>query len=75
MSLPSIESAYTIHSTKTIRGFDHPDFPALRVTLEVLNATEGFLWQVIRGAGLAYSAYIVLDLEAGSLSYSTYRVC
>ncbi|GJJ09486.1 hypothetical protein Clacol_003709 [Clathrus columnatus] len=73
MSLPSIESAYTVHSTKTIRGFDHVDFPTLRVSLEVLNATEGFLWRVIRGAGLAYSAYIILDLEVGTLSFSTYR--
>ena len=74
MTLPSIESAYAIHSTVTIRGLDHPEFPALRVTMEALNATEGFLWRFIRGAGLAYGAYVSLDLEAGLLSFSTYRV-
>ncbi|KAF8592090.1 hypothetical protein K439DRAFT_1401667 [Ramaria rubella] len=73
MTLPSIESAYAIHSTNTIRGFDHPEYPTLRVTLEVLNATEGFLWRFIRGAGLAYGAEISLDVEAGLLSFSTYR--
>ncbi|KAF8527970.1 Metalloenzyme, LuxS/M16 peptidase-like protein [Hysterangium stoloniferum] len=73
MTLPSIESAYSIHSTRSIRGFDHPDYPVFRVALEVLNATEGFLWQYIRGAGLAYGAYVGLDVEAGLLSFTTYR--
>jgi Zn-dependent M16 (insulinase) family peptidase len=70
----AIESAYAIHSTSTIQGFDHPDYPVLRVALEVLNATEGFFWRFIRGAGLAYGAGASLDLEAGLLHFSTYRV-
>jgi Zn-dependent M16 (insulinase) family peptidase len=74
MTLPSIETAYAIHSTSTIQGFDHPDFPALRVAMEVLNYTEGFLWRFIRGAGLAYGAYASLDIEAGLLSFLTYKV-
>lgn len=44
MSLPTIESSYVTHTTKGIQGFDHPDYPVLRVALEVLNATESFLW-------------------------------
>ena len=72
--LPSNESAYAIHSTRAIRGFDHPDFPSLRVALAVLNAFEGFLWRSIRGAGLAYDAHISLDLEVGMLEFSTNRV-
>jgi hypothetical protein len=44
VSLPTIESSFVNHTTKAIRGFDHPEFPALRVALEVLNATESFLW-------------------------------
>lgn len=71
---PSLESAYTIHSTSSIQGFGHPEYPVLRVTLEVLNATEGFFWRFIRGAGLAYGAGASLDLEAGLLHFSTYRV-
>ncbi|KIJ45628.1 hypothetical protein M422DRAFT_46678 [Sphaerobolus stellatus SS14] len=75
LTLPSIESAYTRITTRGIQGFDHPAYPTLRVTLEVLNATEGFLWRFIRGAGLAYGAYAGLDVEAGFLTFSTYRVC
>jgi Zn-dependent M16 (insulinase) family peptidase len=74
LTLPSIESAYAIHSTSAIRGFDHAEYPALRVALEVLNATEGFFWRFIRGAGLAYGVSASLDLEAGLLHFSTYRV-
>ncbi|KAL0580364.1 hypothetical protein V5O48_001609 [Marasmius crinis-equi] len=73
MTLPTIESSYVTHSTKAIKGFDHPEYPAFRVALEVLNATESFLWRYIRGSGLAYGAYVSLDLESGLLSFSLYR--
>jgi hypothetical protein len=61
------------------------------VALEVLNATESYLWvwqaiifhlisniwpqRYIRGSGLAYGAYVYLDVESGLLSFSLYRVC
>jgi hypothetical protein len=44
MSLPTIESSYVTHTTKGIQGFDHLDYPVIRVALEVLNATESYLW-------------------------------
>jgi hypothetical protein len=44
MSLPTIESSYATHTTKGIQGFDHPEYAAVRVALEVLNATESYLW-------------------------------
>ena len=44
MSLPTVESSFVTHTTKGIQGFDHPEYPAIRVALEVLNATEGYLW-------------------------------
>ena len=44
MSLPTIESSFVHHTTKGIQGFDHPEYPAIRVALEILNATEGYLW-------------------------------
>lgn len=74
MSLPTIESSYVIHTSKGIQGFDHPQYPAFRVALEVLNATESYLWRYIRGSGLAYGAYVSLDVESGLLSFSLYRV-
>ena len=44
MSLPTIESSFVSHTTKAIRGFDHCEYPAIRVTLELLNAAESYLW-------------------------------
>lgn len=44
MKLPTIESSFVTHITKSIQGFDHPQYPALFVALEVLNATESYLW-------------------------------
>ncbi|KAF8622884.1 hypothetical protein AX15_006649 [Amanita polypyramis BW_CC] len=73
MSLPTIESSFVSHITKGIMGFQHPDYPVLRVALEVLNATESYLWRYIRGSGLAYGAYVSMDVEAGLLSFSLYR--
>jgi len=32
------------HTSRGIQGFDHPDLPALRITLNVMNATESYLW-------------------------------
>jgi hypothetical protein len=44
MELPTIESSYVMHSTTAISGFYRPEYPAIRVTMEVLNATESYLW-------------------------------
>ncbi|EAU93061.2 cytoplasmic protein [Coprinopsis cinerea okayama7 len=73
MSLPTIESAFVSHTTKSIQGFDHPEYPAVRLAAEVLNATESYLWRYIRGSGLAYGAYVSLDPETGLLTFSVYR--
>ncbi|KAF9822062.1 hypothetical protein IEO21_00056 [Rhodonia placenta] len=73
VSLPTIESSYVSHTAKGIQGFAHPEYPALRVASELLNATESFLWRYIRGSGLAYSAYVSIDLEAGLVSFGLYR--
>ncbi|KAH8988959.1 Metalloenzyme, LuxS/M16 peptidase-like protein [Lactarius akahatsu] len=66
VTLPTIESSFVNHVGKG-------DYPALRVASEVLSATESFLWRYIRGSGLAYGAYIGVDLEAGSVTFSLYR--
>jgi hypothetical protein len=44
MGMATVESAFVVITTKGICGYNHPDFPALRVTLEVLDATESYLW-------------------------------
>ncbi|KAH9944050.1 Metalloenzyme, LuxS/M16 peptidase-like protein [Epithele typhae] len=73
VSLPTIESAFVTHTTKGIQGWAHPEYPAIRVAVEVLNATESYLWRYIRGSGLAYGAHCGLDLEAGFVTFSLYR--
>lgn len=50
-------------------SWDHPDVPALTIARLVLNALEGLLWKSIRGAGLAYGASIIADVERGQLSF------
>lgn len=44
LSLPTIESSFVTHYAKGIRGYAHPEYPALRVATEILNATESYLW-------------------------------
>ncbi|KAI0304973.1 Metalloenzyme, LuxS/M16 peptidase-like protein [Russula brevipes] len=77
VTLPTIESSFVNHVGKGIQGFDHPDYPALRVAAEVLSATESFLWialqRYIRGSGLAYGAHVGIDLEAGRVMFTLYR--
>ncbi|KAI0330572.1 hypothetical protein GY45DRAFT_1323517 [Cubamyces sp. BRFM 1775] len=73
VSLPTIESAFVTHTAKGVQGWAHPEYPAMRVAVEVLNATESFLWRYIRGSGLAYGAHCGLDLEAGLVNFSLYR--
>jgi Zn-dependent M16 (insulinase) family peptidase len=73
MSLPTIESSFVMCTSKGILGFDNPQYPALRVALEIMNATESFLWRYIRGSGLAYGGYLSHDAEAGLLTFTLYR--
>ncbi|KAJ1311433.1 hypothetical protein OPQ81_009922 [Rhizoctonia solani] len=73
VSMPTIESSYAMHTAQGIVGFDHPDYPALRLACEVLDGTESFLWKLIRGSGLAYGANLSLDAESGLLSFLLYR--
>ncbi|KAI0649856.1 Metalloenzyme, LuxS/M16 peptidase-like protein, partial [Trametes meyenii] len=73
VSLPTIESAFATHTAKGVQWWAHPEYPAIRVAIEVLNATESYLWRYIRGSGLAYGASCGLDLEAGFVSFSLYR--
>ena len=48
MSLPTIESSFVTHTTRGIQGFNHTEYPAIRLALEVLNATESYLWVSLR---------------------------
>ena len=43
------------HTSRGVLGFDHPDVPALRVTLNVMNATESYLWVCLLSYRVTYS--------------------
>lgn len=52
---------------------EHPDAPALTVTLAWLNMLEGYMWKRIRGAGLAYGAGIREQMRRGQIMFRVYR--
>jgi hypothetical protein len=44
VALPSVESCFASHTAKGIQGYGHPEWPALRIAIELLNALESYLW-------------------------------
>ena len=44
VSLPTIESTFINVTARGPQGWDHSDYPALYVTMEMLNADEGYFW-------------------------------
>lgn len=73
VSLPTIDSAFAVFSTRGPDSFDHPDLPAVMVAEAYLGAVEGPLWVAVRGSGLAYSAWFSKSISSGRLEYRLYR--
>ncbi len=77
MSLPTIESSYVTHSAKCLKGFQQPEYPAIRVALEVLNATESYLW--VRTSSQLRKQYVMSTLLLSGISevqvWHTARTC
>ncbi|KAI9671573.1 MAG: hypothetical protein M1817_003625 [Caeruleum heppii] len=71
--LPTIDSSYSIHTTKGPDSFTHPRLPALLVALAYFDAVEGPLWCAVRGTGLAYGTSFSRDIESGHLELRVYR--
>jgi Zn-dependent M16 (insulinase) family peptidase len=71
--LATQESTYLIATARSIFSVEHPDVPAMTVTLSWLNMLEGHIWKRIRGAGLAYSASLHADLRRGQILFIVYR--
>jgi hypothetical protein len=44
LSLSTIETSFATHATQAITRWDHPDYPALRLTCNVLDGVESYLW-------------------------------
>ena len=70
--LSTIDSSYSVHTTKGPGYPTHPQIPALIVAIAYLDTPEGPMWQAIRGAGLAYGAYFQKRIEPGHLVFSIY---
>jgi len=51
----------------------HPDAAAIDLAIAWLEATEGHLWTRIRGAGLAYGAFMGTFPRRGELNFDIYR--
>ncbi|KAG9302935.1 hypothetical protein G9A89_022352 [Geosiphon pyriformis] len=73
VSLPAIESTFSIHCAKGITAFDSPDLAPLLVLCELLQTMEGVFWRMIRGQGLAYSVWLQASVEAGLVYFAIYR--
>lgn len=73
VSLPSIESSFSLHSAPGPVSFDSKDIAPLLVLNEVLETMEGIFWKLIRGQGLAYSCSLRADVEAHLVYFSIYR--
>ncbi len=73
VSLPTIDSSYSIHTARGPTSYSDPRLPALLVALAYFEAVEGPFWTAVRGTGLAYGVSFHRDLEAGHLDFRIYR--
>ncbi len=68
-----IDSSYALFATTGPDSYEHPQLPAVMVTLAFLEAVEGPLWVAVRGTGLAYGASFSHSVDKGQLRLSIYR--
>jgi len=71
--MPTIDSSFGMLTARGIKGFDHPQLPALMVAVAYLDAVEGPIWVAVRGAGLAYGTYFSRAIDIGLINFSIYR--
>lgn len=71
--LASLDSSYSVSTTKGLTSFDDPRIPAMLVAINYLEAVEGPLWNAVRGNGLAYGTNFNRELDWGSFQYRVYR--
>ncbi|KAH6977729.1 Metalloenzyme, LuxS/M16 peptidase-like protein [Ilyonectria destructans] len=71
--MTTLDSSYSVSSTKGLESFSDPHMAALMVAIGYLDSREGPLWNAVRGAGYAYGSNFVRDINSGSLSYRVHR--
>lgn len=75
ITTPASESTYltALANIPIDLDYSHPDFPAIALAAEYLQCVEGPFWKGIRGAGLAYGAYMSKMFESNKIGFSVYR--
>ncbi|KAL2709033.1 hypothetical protein KLU848_2345 [Kluyveromyces marxianus] len=75
VSTPASESSYMMALTKLPEGFHylHKDFAPILLASTYLECVEGPFWKGIRGAGLAYGAYVTKMYESNMVGFNVYR--
>ena len=75
ITTPASESSFINVVTKVPFDLDyhHPDYAKVCLASEYLQCVEGPFWKGIRGAGLAYGAYMLKLPEINSWGFSIYR--
>ncbi|MBW0482004.1 hypothetical protein O181_021719 [Austropuccinia psidii MF-1] len=68
MKMASRELSNSLHFAQGPQGFDHPDRAALSLAIAMLTAMDGYLWEKIRGSGLAYGFSLRCEVEIGHIS-------
>lgn len=71
--ITSIDSSFSISTSKGLTSFNDPAVPALLVAAQYLETVEGPLWNAVRGNGLAYGAYFGKEVDGGYVHFKTYR--
>jgi Zn-dependent M16 (insulinase) family peptidase len=73
VQMPTIDNTYSSHTCKGPTDYNDPQLPALMLALAYLCATEGPLWNAVRGSGLAYGVYLEKLIESGHIIFEVYR--
>jgi Zn-dependent M16 (insulinase) family peptidase len=71
--MTTLEGSYSVSTTKGIASYNDPRYVPIMVAIGYLEATEGPLWNAVRGARYAYGAYFSTDITSGIISYNVYR--
>jgi Zn-dependent M16 (insulinase) family peptidase len=71
--MATVDGSFLYAVSRGITSFDAPELPAIMVAIAYLNATEGPLWNAVRGPGLAYSCQMSSDIEGGFVTLDIYR--
>ncbi|KAK6212381.1 hypothetical protein LQW54_005334 [Pestalotiopsis sp. IQ-011] len=71
--MTTIDSSFSVSSSRGITSFSDPMVPSLLVAAQYLETVEGPLWTAVRGNGLAYGVYFAKEVDGGYVHFKVYR--